>query len=298
MCETAPKTGLSRQEAGVSFEDAFHSEVSVAAISTFTGFQREFNMRRPLICFAVLTLLVSLANTSRADLSVYSQNFEGLNAGSSTALSGDGWLVFGNVFNPGGGYLYGYGPFGAPNGTPGFSSVATGEGGPNQGQQYINIYSDYNNTGEHNAGNFVEANTFQEQTIGAANVGQTWNFTFDFKASSTAGPGGAGTLTNAFIKVLDPNSGFATVLYNALNTTAASTTTWSEGNVLSVTILPQWVGGAQAHILQVGFNAKSTNFNPTGVFYDNLNFSQAIPEPGSAGLLALALAGLGLRRRR
>ncbi len=254
-------------------------------------------MRHRLTLVIAFVLLLVSQSTSRADLAVYSQNFEGLDITSPTALSGNGWLVFGNVFNPGGGYLYGYGVFPAPNGGPGFSAVATGEGGANQGQQYINIYSDYGNGAEHTAGNFVEANTFQEQTIGVANIGQTWNFRFDHKASSTAGPGGGGTLTQAFIKVLDPNNGFATVFYNALDTTASSTNNWSEGNVLSVTILPQWTGG-QAHILQIGFNAKSTNFNPTGVYYDNLNFSQAIPEPASAGLLAVVLAGLGFRRRR
>jgi len=63
-------------------------------------------------------------------------------------------LIFADVWAEAGGsqaevgnsiFLYSYGPFAAPNGGPGFSAVAGGEGGVNQGTQYLNIYSDYNN---------------------------------------------------------------------------------------------------------------------------------------------------------
>jgi hypothetical protein len=253
-------------------------------------------MRRSILlsCFSLATL--AWLAPAPADLASYNQNFESLNMSSSSALADNGWLVFGNVFTPAGGYLYGYGVFPAPNPGGGFSSIATGEGGANQGSQYINIYSDYNNANEHTNGNLVEANVFQEQTIGAADVGLTYNFRFDHKASSTAGPAGANTSTLAFIKVLDPNAGFATVYFGTFNTTTASTTNWSEGNQLSVTISNAWVGGAQPHRLQFGFQATSTNFNPTGVFYDNLSFS-AIPEPGSCGLLLAGLTAVLARRR-
>ena len=42
----------------------------------------------------------------QADLASYSQDFEGLNQADTGALAADGWLVFANVFDSGGGYLY------------------------------------------------------------------------------------------------------------------------------------------------------------------------------------------------
>ncbi|MDK3158451.1 PEP-CTERM sorting domain-containing protein [Kamptonema cortianum] len=226
-----------------------------------------------------------------ANLTTYAQNFESMSMGSSSALSDDGWLVFGNVFDPGFNYLYGYGPFGAPNGGAGFSAVATGEAGANQGTQYLNAYNDYNN-GDHANGNWIEANVFQEQTIGAGDVGQIWNFTFDYKASSTAGPGGS-TTTFAFIKVLDPNNGWALVGFETFETTNASTTSWTEGQLLDVSIASGWAG----NILQFGFMSTATNYEPSGVFYDNISF-EAVPEPGTLALLGGGLLAAALRRRK
>jgi hypothetical protein len=123
-----------------------------------------------MTCFAV--------TAARADLSNYSQDFEGLVQADGAALANDGWLIFANVFNPGGGYLYGYGPFTAPNGGPGFSAVASGQGGASQGAQQLVVYSDYNN-GDHANGNIIEANVFQEQVIGAIDAGTQWVFQFD-----------------------------------------------------------------------------------------------------------------------
>ena len=65
-------------------------------------------------------------------------------------LIGDGWRIFGTVFDgdpgnpPNGNPKFGYGPFSAPNGGPAFSVVALGEGQGGEADQYINAYSDYN----------------------------------------------------------------------------------------------------------------------------------------------------------
>ncbi len=242
---------------------------------------------------ARLTALVvsaAIASVANANLTPYTQNFESLNAANGGALSADGWKIFGNVFTPSGGYIYGYGVFGAPNGGPGFSSIASGEGGANQGSQYINIYSDYNN-GDHANGNKIEANVFQEQVIGAADLGLTYKFAFDYKASSMFGPSGA-TKTFAFFKVLNPNTGFTMVANPTFETTMASGSTWSEGNSLSIAIDNSWAG----HILQFGFVSTATNYEGSGVYYDNLSFG-AVPEPATMTVLGLSCAAL-LRRRR
>jgi hypothetical protein len=241
---------------------------------------------------AAFVLAASLAAPSMAALAPYTENFEGLNAGSPSALSDAGWLVFANVFSPDHStYFYGYGPFPAPNGGAGFSALATGEQGLTQGLQYLNAYSDYNNNGAHGAGQQVEANVFQERVIAAADLGKTFDFKFDYKASGSSGPGGT-TTTLAFIKVLDPDLGYSLVAFPTLDTTAASTSVWSNGNTLSVAIDNSWAG----NILQFGFASTATNYQPSGVFYDNLSFSE-VPEPASMSILALA-GLLSLRRAR
>ncbi len=111
----------------------------------------------------------------------YSQDFESLDQSSPTALSDDGWIVFGNVFEADGTtFIYGYGPDPAPNNTGAFSGIALGQGGPDQGEQQLVIISDYNNQ-DQATGRRIEANTFQERTITAADVGNTIVFSFDAK---------------------------------------------------------------------------------------------------------------------
>lgn len=240
--------------------------------------------------FALIGLALTVSTAAMASLTAYTQNFESLNMASSTALGDDGWKVFGNVFESNGDYVYGYGVFPAPNGTNGFCSIATGEQGAAQGSQYINVYSDYNN-GDHANNRLIEANVFQEQTISASDLGSTVQFNFDYKASSQNGPSGQ-TVTRAFIKVLDPNSGYATVAFPTLVTTSASTTEWASGS-LSLLIDGGWSG----HILQFGFMNTATQYQPSGVYYDNVNFSP-VPEPGTMVAAAFGLVGVALRRRR
>ncbi len=235
----------------------------------------------------VVGLAVLFAASSQAALTSYSQDFESLNISSPTALSDDGWKIFANVFDSSMGYLYGYGVFPAPNGGNGFSSIATGEGGVTQGTQYLNVFSDYNNA-DHGNARFIEANVFQEQTISAADLGKVATFSFDFKASSQFGPANSAS-TKAFIKVLD-STNFSLLAFPTVETTMASGSTWSTGTI-SLTIDNAWTG----QILQFGFLNTATNFDPTGVYYDNINF-QAVPEPATLSLIALA--AIAARRRR
>ncbi len=232
-------------------------------------------MKKNIAKLAALVVGASFTTAAMA-ISPFSQNFEGMNPASPTALSDDGWLYYANVFN-GATYLYGYGTGPAPNGTPAFSSVAGGEGGVNQGARYVNIYSDYGNQGAHTSGYRVEALVFQERVITAADLGVTFNFRFDYKAASSPfGPSGA-TTTAAFMKILDPSNGYATLVNPTLNTTAASNSVWSEGNTLSVTIDNSWTG----KLLQFGFLSNASNNQPSGVFYDNIVFA-----PPSASALS------------
>ena len=210
--------------------------------------------------FAAIALL-GMVTGAGAALTFFEQDFEGMDAGSPSALSANGWLIFANVFNPGGGYLYGYGVFPAPNGTGAFCAVAVGEGGGAQGAQQLSVYSDYNNV-DHAVGNLIESITFQEQTIVAADVGQTWYFDFDAKLGNLGGA----TTALAFIKTLNPAAGYATTNFITEDMTSTSTS-WT-GYQLSITIDASLVG----QLLQIGFANTASNYEGSGVFYDNIYF--------------------------
>ena len=225
-------------------------------------------MKKNIAKLAALVVGASFTTAAMA-ISPFSQNFEAMNGADPAVLTNDGWRYYAAVFDVGGIFLYQYFGPDAPNGTNGFSSVAGGEGGVNQGNQYINIYSDYGNQGAHTAGYRVDASVYQERLISAADLGLTFNFRFDYKAATSPfGPSGA-TTTAAFMKILDPSNNYATLLDPTLDTTAASTSVWSEGNILSVTIDNSWTG----KLLQFGFISKATNNQPSGVFYDNIVFA-------------------------
>ena len=139
--------------------------------------------------------------------------------------------------------------------------------------QQLSVYSDYNNI-DHGNGNVIEANTFQEQIVGAADVGSTWLFQFDAKRGNIE----LGSQAAAFIKTLDPNAGFAlTNLISADMTNIPDT--WNN-YLLSIYIDPSLDG----QILQFGFLNTATNYEGSGVFYDNINFRDLTNQcPSAAG---------------
>ena len=246
---------------------------------------------------AVIGILAAMAwpLSAHGDITTYNQNFESLDINASNALANDGWKVFGNVFTPGGNYLYGYGTYSAPNGGGGFSAIATGPGGSAQGLQYLNVYSDYNNGDAHGNGNYVDALVFQERNIGAGNVGAGKSFAFSFDYLKNGGGGDNGdSRTYAFIKVLkDSDSSYALLGSVEFETTNASTSTWASHAMSLAATNSSWAG----ELVQFGFRSYATNYKGTGRFYDNLNFS-AVPEPSSLGVLSVGLVGLAFRRRR
>jgi len=218
--------------------------------------------------FFAAAVLVGLIPAAGLALGPYSQDFEGLTQSDPGALAGDGWLVFGNVFDPGGGYLYGYGPFPAPNDGAAFCQIAIGEGGAEQGAQQLVVFSDYLN-GDHGNGNIIESNVFQEQIIGTGDVGETWIFDFQAKLGNIEG----GSTALAFIKTLDPGAGYATTNFITADMTSIPTT-WSNFT-LSIVIDATLDG----QILQIGFLNTATLYEGSGIFYDNINFYADEPTP-------------------
>ena len=220
--------------------------------------------------------LLAFSSVGWAQLSPYSEDFEGLGVADPGALSGAGWLAFGSVFDGGGGFKFGYGPFGAPNGGPGFSAIATGEGGASQGAQQLVAYNDYNccgagttDEGHFNGTDLVESNIFQEQTIGPGDIGSVWSFSFDAKRGDIGGA----TTAVAFIKTLDPNAGFSLTNFLTVDATALDTN-WQRYEI----VISLADGALDGQILQIGFASTASNFDPSGNFYDNIDFSQVAAE--------------------
>lgn len=206
-----------------------------------------------------------IAAASHADITLYTQDFESIEADSTDALANDGWIVFGNVFSPEMTWLYGYGPYPAPNGGNAFSAVDTGQGGSEQGTYQLSIYNDYNNTAAHSAGDLVQANVFHEQTIGAADVGMTYTFQFDAKLGNLVDPSTAA----GFIKTIDPSNNFA-LTNEVLADMSNIPDTWGTYHV-SLFI----DAGLEGQLFQFGFLNVATSYVGSGVFYDNLVLREA-----------------------
>jgi hypothetical protein len=209
---------------------------------------------------------------------IYEQNFESLDDMSATALSDDGWVFFANVFDAGDlvNPKFPYSGL-APNATVSpsdtfISAVVSGEGDVPQGAQQLSVFNDYNccgagttNEGHFNGTDRVEINVFQEpfnqmSPIAADDVGKTVTFTFDAKQGNIEGA----TTALAFIKTLDPGASFAQTNFVTADTTSVGAT-W-DGFIISLEITADLVD----QILQFGFSNTASNFDGSGVFYDNV----------------------------
>lgn len=218
-------------------------------------------MNKQATAALAVAALFCLVSSAAYALMPYAQDFEGLVQSDPDALANDGWLVFGNVFDPAGNYLYGYGPFAAPNHDLAFCQIVIGEGGPAQGAQQLVVFSDYQNT-DHGIGNLIESNVFQEQNIVTGDVGDTYVFAFQAKLGNIEGSSTAA----AFIKTLDPGAGYVTTNFITIDMTSIPVT-WSDYE-LALAIDPSLDG----QILQFGFLNVATNYEGSGIFYDNIDF--------------------------
>ncbi|MFW2405242.1 MAG: glycoside hydrolase family 16 protein, partial [Gammaproteobacteria bacterium] len=229
------------------------------------------------------------AEDSAPPIVVFSEDFESLDASNAAALGpfGAGWQIFADVWDGEVGvpanFKYQYGPFAAPNpgAGPGFSQLINdiNECFAGGGTQCLNAFSDYNNQ-DHGPSGACSPNSCAINTnvlkdlrdlsnpITAADIGLCWTFSGDYKAPGAGGIGGA-TTANAFITTLDPNDNFAATNVDRFDTTAASNTEFARFSVDVDTADSALIG----QLLQIGFNTTATNFEPSGVYYDNLEVS-------------------------
>ncbi len=217
-----------------------------------------------IVLVAALLLVASVAFAQTP----YTQDFEGYLMVDGQ-LAADGWLVYGNVSDALGNYLYGHGPWPAPNNISNWCDITTGQGGVEQGAQQLSMFSDYNNT-DHALGYLIESNLYQEQTLPVGCSG-TWIFQFDAKLGDITGASTA----SAFIKTLDPSTGYTLTNHLTYDTTALPTTWGTYTISLDVT-------GLDNQLFQIGFATVASNYEPSGIFYDNvylfLDTGSTVPE--------------------
>ena len=228
----------------------------------------------------------------------FSDDFESYNLADGGVIGG-GWKVFANIFDDYPGcsqYLYGYGPFDAPNGGGGFSSIVVGAT-----NQALNAYSNYDDS-QHASSNCVETSLFQE--IGSFDAADAGTYVFSFDTQVPGALEGSASVF-AFVKLLDPIT-FADAFGGAMvfDTTAAG-----PGSI-EVTLTE----GDAGKILQWGFSTKASNYEFTGRWYDNVSFAEkvvvppptgpydgveGVPIPGWALVILMGLLGwLGMTRLR
>ena len=243
--------------------------------------------KKALLTALTIVSAMSYAPVGNAALASYSENFESLNAISSTALSDAGFVIYENSYNDQGltNLVNSAGPLPARNDYRGFALVVTGQGNSAQGNQQLSAFSNYLSRDQNNL--YVDALTLQQQTIGADDLGSTWFFNFDAKQGDITGTSSA----FAWIRAID---GGTTLGENRLDTTSLGFN-WGSYAV-SLYIDPSWNGKT----LQFGVKSAATAYTMSGVYYDNLSLTgtPAVPVPAAAWLFGSGLLGLiGVARR-
>jgi hypothetical protein len=177
---------------------------------------------------------------------------------SPTAITDAGWIAAINHFTPDcATYQSSPYSFAAPDNGPQVSALAPGET-----SQVANIYSNYDDPAH--TTNCLETNVFQEvAVIGEGDVGE-YEFSYDVELPPAEF---TGDKVNAFVRVFAP--GYASVLLSVAEPSTAGSKT------ISVTITPEMVGG----ILQFGFNNYAHNYEPSGMYYDNVSFAAVVEPP-------------------
>lgn len=208
----------------------------------------------------------------------------------SPALA-DGWVGYMNVFNNASGSQGGF-VFGSGWGVSDLkTTVITSNPGTISGDQ-LRLQPNYNtyvdnpgdpfwrdNAGAGPGGNkWLEANTFVE-TNPLSGTSYTFSGTVDASDLNRSL-----YTPEAFIKVLDPGQGFATVLNDRITLPTSGPFTVTSD-----------LSPYQGMILQTGFTINGLNANPVNeASFGGVTVSIApVPEPAVAGLALAGLAGLG-----
>jgi hypothetical protein len=243
--------------------------------------------KKALLTALTIVSAMSYAPMGYAALASYSQNFESLNAISSTALRDAGFVVYSNTYTDQGltNLVNSTGPNPGRNDYRAYAQLASGEGDLAQGNQQLFVFSNYLSPDQ--STHYIDALTPQQQTIGADDLGSTWSFSFDAKQGDIGGTSSA----FAWIRAIDSG--------NILGETSLDTTSlginWGSYSV-SLLIDPSWNGKT----LEFGVKSAATGYATSGVYYDNFSLSgpPSVPVPAAIWLFGSGLLCLvGIARR-
>jgi hypothetical protein len=238
---------------------------------------------------AVFTAAAFTLNTASAQLTVgvdpsktwngYMNVFTNANGSKGAYIFGSGWGVadLSSVF--------------APSNAPGtltlapnFNTYTDSLGGSNADRAYWTDSTDGGATPGPLGNKWMEANTFVESS---ALAGGNLTFQGNLDSFNLLSPNYTAV---AFIKALDPNQGYATVINQFSVLSAAGPFSVSAD-----------LTTAAGYIIQYGFTVSGINANPADAGTFGSAVVQTVPEPSTYALLALGAAGLGahlVRRRR
>ena len=236
----------------------------------------------------VLSLMLAgialLANQSHS-VTFFADNFEAAGAAGATNL-GAPWEMNKQLFTSTGDYVDGY----YPGNTFGPNAIVSGQGGVDQGLYQGKLWPDYDGYWGDWTGNKVVKTSLLVSivSLSAADIapGQI-QMDFDYKLQGELGPN---TSVYSFAKILSAD--WSQTWYTDWRQLTGGD--WSHGsNVIT------FDGNQVGANLQYGFVVASSNYEPNGVFVDNVTISN-VPEPSTVSLLGFGVAGLiatRLRRR-